>query len=206
MTSVLLIEDSLLFRSALETALRRAGFLVTSHTSKATPGKHARPSAVVLLDIVTFTGGPSEIEELVKRWSASAPVLLLGRDDRMEQILTGLRAGAAGCVNQTVSPRQLRNAAATLAAGGTWCERSLFQKILQHLSPMLSPAQLRLTKREAEVLSHLVQGQTNREIAHLLGLTEQAIKIHVSNLLRKTGTYNRTSLSLLAIRQGLIPA
>ncbi len=204
--SIFLIEDSLLFGSALNTVLRRAGFLVTTYTSKSVPIKRKAKSAVVLLDVATFSGIENDIEALVKEWSTCAPVLLLGREDRVEQILAGLRAGAAGFVKQAVSPRHLQRAITIVAAGGTWCERTVFQKVMQYLPRLSYAAQPRLTKREAEVLKYLVRGQTNREIAQNLGLTEQAIKIHVSNLLRKTGTSNRNGLSVYAIRQGLAEA
>lgn len=204
--SVLLIEDSALFRSALETVLRRAGFLVTTCTSKTTPARHSRHTCVVLFDVVTFAGGPNEIEAIVQQWTPLARVLLLGRADRLEQLLVGLRAGAAGCLKQTASANELRRAVVSLAAGGSWYERTLGELLLEYSLPPSSRAKPRLTKREAEVLAHLVQGKRNKEIAESLGLTEQTIKIQVSNLLRKTGTSNRTSLLLYAMRRGLVPA
>lgn len=204
MTSIILIEDSVLFRSALETVLRRSGYPVTAYGVDESVPHALRESAIVLLDVVTHLGGNTEIADLVKKWSVRAPVLLLGREDRIEQILVGLRAGAVGCVTQTVSPKTLRRAVAAIAAGGTWCDRRLFQRILQSLTvegERLSP---RLTKREGQALRYLAQGWTNREIAEAIDLTEQSIKIHVSNLLRKTGTSNRTGLLLYAIRHGLV--
>jgi len=207
--SIFLIEDSPLFGSALNTLLQRAGFGVTTYTSRSvriTRFKRKAKLAVVLLDVVTFSGTENDLEELVKDLSACAPVLLLGRDDRIEQVLTGLRAGAAGFLKQTVSAKALQKAIATVAAGGTWCERTVFQKIMQYLPCLPSAEQPRMTKREAEVLRYLVRGQTNKQIAQNIGLTEQAIKVHVSNLLRKTGMANRSGLSLYAISHGLVGA
>jgi len=57
-----------------------------------------------------------------------------------------------------------------------------------------------LTKREAEVLSHLVAGRTYAEIAAALFVTEKTVSTHVSNLLRKTGTSSRHEVSALAVR------
>ncbi len=57
-----------------------------------------------------------------------------------------------------------------------------------------------LTKRELEVLSHLVAGRTYAEIAGALFISEKTVSVHVSNLLRKTGTSSRQEVSALAVR------
>jgi DNA-binding NarL/FixJ family response regulator len=57
-----------------------------------------------------------------------------------------------------------------------------------------------LTKREHEVLTHLIAGRTYAEIADHLFISEKTVSTHVSNLLRKTGTSNRIELAALARR------
>jgi DNA-binding NarL/FixJ family response regulator len=59
-----------------------------------------------------------------------------------------------------------------------------------------------LTKREQEVLSHLVAGRTYAEIASALFISEKTVSVHVSNLLHKTGTSSRREVSALALRVG----
>jgi DNA-binding NarL/FixJ family response regulator len=70
-----------------------------------------------------------------------------------------------------------------------------------------SPAPLRsaggsvlaqLTARENEILGYLVAGHTYREIAEELVISEKTVSVHVSNLLRKTGTSSRVEVSELA--------
>jgi DNA-binding CsgD family transcriptional regulator len=63
------------------------------------------------------------------------------------------------------------------------------------------PVALRsLTKREREVLAHLVAGRTYAEIADALFISQKTVSAHVSNLLRKTGTSSRREVSALALR------
>ena len=62
-----------------------------------------------------------------------------------------------------------------------------------------------LTKREHEVLSHLVAGRTYSEIAEALFISDKTVSAHVSNLLRKTGTSSRREVSALALRTGQSP-
>jgi DNA-binding CsgD family transcriptional regulator/tetratricopeptide (TPR) repeat protein len=59
-----------------------------------------------------------------------------------------------------------------------------------------------LTKREHEVLTHLVAGRTYAEIASTLFISEKTVSVHISNLLRKTGTSSRREVAALAIRLG----
>ena len=57
-----------------------------------------------------------------------------------------------------------------------------------------------LTPREREVLAYVMAGRTYAEIARELVLSEKTVSVHVSNLLRKTGTANRIELAQLARR------
>ena len=63
-----------------------------------------------------------------------------------------------------------------------------------------------LTERETEVLCLLAQGQSNKQIAHSLNISEKTVKVHVSNILSKLGVQSRTQATLYAIRIGLVSA
>ena len=62
---------------------------------------------------------------------------------------------------------------------------------------------LKLTKREKDVLQHLMKGQTNKDIARSLNIQEVTIKLHVRGLCRKLGVANRTQIVLKAQEMGL---
>jgi DNA-binding NarL/FixJ family response regulator len=155
-----------------------------------------------LLDVITLPEGLKELEETVKRCSSLGPVLLLGREDRIEQVVAGLKAGAAGFVKQTASPRELRSAVLAVAGGRLWCETNLFRRILQYLPAVPYSRQPNLTKREHDVLSYVGLGKSNKEIANNLNVSEQSVKVYVSNLLRKAGCSTRSNLALHAITWG----
>jgi DNA-binding NarL/FixJ family response regulator len=65
-------------------------------------------------------------------------------------------------------------------------------------------AKRQLTPREREVLTLMSDGGTNRQIAARLEISEQSVKNHISNLLRKLGARNRTEAAAVARRDGLI--
>lgn len=64
-----------------------------------------------------------------------------------------------------------------------------------------SPSPVCLTGREAEVLDCLVAGMSNKQVARALGISVRTVTVHVSNLLRKTGTASRTEVALWSVRQ-----
>ena len=59
-----------------------------------------------------------------------------------------------------------------------------------------------LSKREWEVLGHLIDGQTNKQIARKLGLQEITVKIHVRNMYKKLSATNRADAVRIALRSG----
>lgn len=63
-----------------------------------------------------------------------------------------------------------------------------------------------LTRREAQVLSLVVDGATNAQIAHGFGLSPETVAVHVTSIRRKLDAPNRTELAAYAIRQGLVSA
>jgi len=60
-----------------------------------------------------------------------------------------------------------------------------------------------LTRRELEVLRHLAQGKTNREIAEVLSISEHTVINHLSHIFGKLGVDNRTAAAAYAHRQGI---
>jgi DNA-binding CsgD family transcriptional regulator len=80
-------------------------------------------------------------------------------------------------------------------------ERSARVDLTRTDRPVVPPPELPgLTRREREVLAHLLNGSTNAEIAKALVLSEKTIGVHISNMLRKTGTASRIELAQLASR------
>lgn len=66
------------------------------------------------------------------------------------------------------------------------------------------PPELPVTPREAQVLRHVAFGLSNREIANSLGISVETVKEHVQNILRKTGSSDRTDVAVRAVRLGLV--
>lgn len=201
--SILLVESSPLFRSALTAVLSRIGVALTTFESIRPADKEGKKYDAVLVDVATFPGSDEQLAELIQRLLKFGPVLLLVREDRVDQIITGLKSGATALVKQIASEGELRKAISSVASGFAWCDRQIFQKVTRYLLPVDQWQKPKLTRREEEVLRCISLGQTNKEIAAHLALSEQSVKVYVSNLLRKTGVPNRNTLALHALAWGL---
>ena len=84
-------------------------------------------------------------------------------------------------------------------------ELKQFQDIMSAgkiMEPMATP----LTYKETQILNYIAEGNSNRQIANILGISEQTIKNHVSAILRKLNTNDRTHAVVLAMRNGWISA
>lgn len=94
---------------------------------------------------------------------------------------------------------------------GTGARRSTIVIVIQETGPVFwhrrvldrSKEKFQLTSRETDILQHLLKGWTNKEIAAALGTCEQTVKVHMKNLLAKTGITTRTGLVMKAVSCGL---
>lgn len=203
--SILLVEDSALFRNALVNVFSQAQTLSLTVCSSGSFLKRMTNinHHAVVIDAVTWAAGLEQLVGAVETAARITPVILLGRDDSLDKYLEPLRAGAAGFVNQTAAPKVLIKAVKAVVAGDVWYERKLFRKILaQATNADIGSRTIHLSEKERQILALVAGGKTNKEIGALLGLGERTIKAHVSNLFCKTGVANRCGLACYAMSHG----
>ena len=135
-----------------------------------------------------------------------ARIVLISRQGRRDDILDGLRAGAHGCIPKTLRSADLAQALSLILSGALWIPRSFSEDPVPATvnigSQMRTSGedQADLTPRQREVLRHIVQGKSNKQIAKLLGLREGTVKVHVAGLLRNLGVANRSHAAALGSR------
>jgi DNA-binding NarL/FixJ family response regulator len=211
---ILLVDDQRLMRDGLRTLLELEADLEV--VGEAENGQAAielyenfQP-AVVLMDIrMPGMDGVEATRRIVGRWPEARIIILTTFDDDV-YIFEGLRAGALGYMLKDVSGAELTEAIRKVAAGGALIEPSVARKVLAEftrLAPQVpsDPAFLPepLTLRERDILSGLVKGLTNKEIAVRLSLTEGTVKNYVTVLFQKLGVQDRTQAALRARELGI---
>jgi DNA-binding NarL/FixJ family response regulator len=141
------------------------------------------------------------ISTILERYPRARVLVVAERLDE-NSTFAFLRLGAKGLLRYSDLESQLIQALQMLIAGGSWIPRHfLFRFIDQTLrsarKPTVRPAGARLSRRESEVLSLLLENLSNKEIAGRLHISSRTAKFHVSNLLAKYGVKRRTDLLMM---------
>jgi len=150
---------------------------------------------VTLLDLRMPVVGGVEAAGLIRSEFPGARLIALTTYGGDEDIRRALNAGVQGYLTKDVLHDELLKAIRAVNAG----ERYLPAAIAAAISSELPD----LTAREIQVLSLIVQGLANKQIAFNLNIAEHTVKNHVKNILSKLGVQDRTQAALWAEREGI---
>jgi DNA-binding NarL/FixJ family response regulator len=162
--------------------------------------RELRPD-VVIMDILMPVMDGIAATALIRKELPEVEVLALTSVTVGATIVDIMRAGAIGYILKEITGEELRNAIRAAAAGQVLLSPSVAASLIGEIKePSPSDA---LTKRETEVLGWMANGESNREIATRLFVSEQTVKSHVSKILGKLGVASRTQAAVYAMRNGL---
>jgi DNA-binding NarL/FixJ family response regulator len=132
-------------------------------------------------------------------------VYLLSKPLPDDEIIADIKAGIRGYLKVSDSPAIMARAIQSIQGGEIWAERRILEKAIAN--PMLLPETLQahvpglppLTNREMEVLTMVLQGASNREIANRSSISERTVKTHLYRVYRKLNVKSRTkAIALLS--------
>lgn len=133
-------------------------------------------------------------------------IVLTAAVERME-IVQALQLGARGVVMKEAATQLLMKAIRTVMAGQYWIGREAVGDIVEFMRTNPSgekpPRNFGLTKREMDILTTIVAGLSNKEIARKFSLSEDTVKHHLTNIFDKVGVASRLELALFAINNRL---
>jgi two-component system, NarL family, nitrate/nitrite response regulator NarL len=143
--------------------------------------------------------------------SASAVrIILLTAAAEKKQVVEALQLGARGVVLKDSATQLLLKAIHAVMAGEYWVGRDSVSNLVQYLRNLMQSTneetkqkKFGLTPRELEIVSAVVAGYANREIAEYFKISEDTVKHHLSNIFDKLGVSTRLELALFAVNQGL---
>lgn len=217
MIRVLLVDDQSLLRTGFRMILQaEPDMTVVGEAGDGAAGismTAALKPDIVLMDV--RMPGTDGIEATAAITAAAAPakVLILTTYDLDQYVYEGLRAGASGFLLKDAPPGELLAAIRTVAGGDAVLAPSATRRLLDRFVPLLpGPERISrrdriiqaLTDRERDVFRLLARGQSNREIASGLHLSESTIKIHIGHILAKLGLRDRVQAVVEAYESGLI--
>jgi DNA-binding NarL/FixJ family response regulator len=192
---ILVLSDDAFARAGLAVLLsQQSGVLVTGQISNA-----ELPDAIPLYrpDVIVWDASGN-----VNVRDASVPVLALLSD--ASEAVSAWNAGARGLLLRTASAETIASVAATLAEGLVVIDPLFAAQLFPARDqPPTQPIE-ELTPRELQVLRLIAEGQSNKEIARALGISEHTVKFHVNAILGKLNVQSRTEAVVHATRLGLI--
>jgi len=157
---------------------------------------------VVLMDMLMPVMDGVAATATIRRELPDTEVIALTSVLEDEKVVGAVRAGAIGYLLKDTEADDLRRAIKAAADGQVQLSPKAAARLMREVRAPDSPEAL--TERETDVLRLLAQGKSNKEIAHLLSLSEKTVKTHVSNVLAKLGVPSRTQAALYAVRIGLV--
>jgi two-component system NarL family response regulator len=213
MSTVLIVDDAELFREALRAAFSSEGFEVVAAASSAMAGidlaRVTQPDLVMLDLLMPGLSGLEVVSSIIKV-SPNSRVVLLTSSESASDLLEAVKAGASGYMTKDTPLPRLVEAMKDVLNGGAAVSPAMGGKLFAALRDLLRhhgatmSRQPELTGRELEVLTLVASGNTSREIANQLYISENTVRNHVRNVLDKLGMNSRFEAVSWAQREGMI--
>lgn len=196
-----MVEDEDLVRGSLRQILETHGFEVVAEAVCGAEGVEAtlreRPQ-ICLLDIGLPDGPGAEVARRISHETPEVAVVIFSASDRHEDLIEGIRAGAAGYLLKGMDPDRLAHALRGVVNGEAAIPRPLMTALVRELQTQGRRkaviglgSRIDLTRREWEVLELLCDELTTAEMAERLSLSPVTIRRHVSEVVRKLGAADR---------------
>lgn len=230
---ILLVEDHLLTRIGLKTIIEReAEFEVVGEAENGEEAVQKAGELhpdIILMDVGMPRMDGIEASKKIKEQFAEIEIVMLTSHDNERDIFASLAAGAGGYCLKDVAPERLYQAIRCVKSGDVWLDSAIAGKVLRQYNSAVpaganpnsnvgAAAPLNvgdssaankalpepLSPRELEVLSLLVDGLSNQEIADKLIISLATAKTHVRNILNKLAVDDRTQAAVHAMRRGIV--
>jgi DNA-binding NarL/FixJ family response regulator len=201
---LVLIEDHQALREGLELLLEREGCDVVGTAGTAGEGRRLVEDLAPDVSLVDIRLGEDDGIALTRSLLADDAerrvVLYTGSADE-DLLFSGLDSGARGYALKDGSPRELVDALARVAAGGSYVDPRLRPALLSRRATERLPS---LSAREREILDLLAQGLTGEAVAEQLVLSTETVKTHIRNAMTKLEAHTRVHAIAIALREGYI--
>jgi DNA-binding NarL/FixJ family response regulator len=170
---------------------------------------------VALLDTFFDTIDMLEIARQMRICSPKTAVILLSELEGEEWLFQAIKVGAAAYYTRNITAHELTEAVRKISQGEyliddeVLSQPNMTSRILQSFREMATGAEedqrplepCPLSNREVEILEYIARGNSNKEIAKLLGISDQTVKNHITSILRKLNVSDRTAAVVYTIQR-----
>jgi DNA-binding NarL/FixJ family response regulator len=165
-----------------------------------------KPQILLLDHDLPGLDSPMGIADLIKL-SPETKIIILSRALSDETEWGLFMAGVKGYCQKDIEPKQLKSVVAAIQQGELWMRRTLTCRLLDELGKIaLEKNQIKqaasdllanLTRREHEIATLVGNGESNKQIAQHLAITERTVKAHLTEIFRKLDVADRLKLALI---------
>jgi two-component system nitrate/nitrite response regulator NarL len=203
---ILLIDDHVLFRESVARLLdAEPGFEVVGDCSSSADALRilkSREVDMILLDLDLGTERGSDLLEKLRAESFPGKVLLVTAGVNQNEVPNLIRKGISGIFMKHGSPALLIKGIREAMEGRAIFEQDMLRRSLEiDEQPEARQGTDRLSERERQVLSFILEGLANKQIADRLQISESAVKATLQQLFAKTGVRTRSQLVRIALEQ-----
>jgi two-component system, NarL family, nitrate/nitrite response regulator NarL len=202
--TTILADDHPIFRDGLLRSLAEGGFEVLGAggtADEAVALAEAHRPALAILD-VSMPGGGIEAARRIRAVSPATRIAMLTVSEADRDVAAALGAGAIGYVLKGVSADELVAILTGVAHGEAHVSPGLAVRLIADMERPRRSTPRRpideLSKREEDILRHVAQGLSNREVAEALSLQEKTVKHYMTSILEKLQARNRVEAALIA--------
>jgi DNA-binding NarL/FixJ family response regulator len=158
---------------------------------------------LILMDITMRAGSGIDATARLSARHPGIAVLMLSMHDKLEYVTQAMQAGARGYVLKDAPGKDIVLAIDTVMAGGIYYSAALARQLARPAAQSRDQAlggDHQLTTREQEVLQHIANGESNKQIARELDLSVRTVETHRLNIKRKLGIEGQAELIKFAVQ------
>lgn len=207
-TRVVIADDHGIVRDGVRTRLEL--FDEVEVVGEASNGDEAVEAAararadVVLMDVrMPGTDGIEATSQIVRRFPNIKVVMLSTYDDR-DLVRAALDAGASGYLLKTASAEEIVDAIRAAVQGKVSLHPDAATALVEAMSEQAPGERFGLSPREMEVLRHLCEGKSNKEIGRAMNISPLTVKTHLQSIFAKLGATDRSQAVAIALRSGIV--
>jgi two-component system nitrate/nitrite response regulator NarL len=166
---------------------------------------------ILLLDLAMPRLPGLEALRAIMSKSPRVKIIMLTSTISSQQVIEALQIGARGIVLKDAAAGDLSSALRAVLSGDYWIGGARVANLMSKLNELMKQAAAvperktyGLTPRELEVVTCIVEGCSNKDVAKQFSISEETVKRHLSNIFDKTGVSTRLELALFSIAHKLV--
>lgn len=219
---VIVVDEQPLFRQGICSTLERMGNCEVIGTTIDAMEIYelARASApdVAIIDAGLTNSDPLEIARQVRHLAPQIAIMILTPAEDEERLFQSIKVGAAAYYSRNISPEDFSDAVRRVSQGEYLINddvltrpqlanrvlKSFRELTVEEEDPTVRDSTSPLSSREVEILDYIARGNSNKEIAKALKISDQTVKNHITSILKKLAVNDRTAAVVHALRHGWI--